>query len=244
MLLLQAAKNQGIASLKRFLAMATAGIPIKTLNKVSGRRLIHFSSREGLLVPNNPFFIVLITLVGCLFIYFMVLLVLSGARLERIRLAARCEWRALRDPAFGVKVEPLLQSAQPEAAPRPSGAPLRFLALLQREGRLLDFLLEDIHAYSDEQVGAAVRDIHRQCQAALKEHLVLQPVLGQPEGNTVEIPSGFDPSAIRLTGNVTGQPPFRGTLQHHGWRVKEIKLAPPPQGQDEFVLMPAEVELV
>jgi hypothetical protein len=115
--------------------------------------------------------------------------------------------------------------------------------LLQREGRLLDFLLENIQAYPDEQIGAAVRDIHRQAQAALKEHLVLEPVLSQSEGAAVEVPAGFDPSAVRLTGNVTGQPPFKGTLQHHGWRVKEIKLAAPPEGQDEFVLMPAEVEL-
>ena len=192
----------------------------------------------------NPVVIALITAAGCLFACLIVIFLLSGLSLGRIRLALRCEWRALRDPAFADKVEPLLRPPPPEAAPRPSGAPLRFLALLQREGRLLDFLLEDIHNYSDQQVGAAVRDIHRQCQAALKEHLVLQPVLGQPEGNTVEIPAGFDPSAIRLTGNVTGQPPFRGTLQHHGWRVKEIKLAPPPEGQDEFVLMPAEVELL
>jgi hypothetical protein len=120
---------------------------------------------------------------------------------------------------------------------------VRVLALLQREGRLLDFLLEDIQSYSDEQVGAAVRDIHRQCQAALKEHLDLQPVLPQGEGSVVEVTPGFDPSAIRLVGNVTGQPPFRGTLQHHGWRVKEIKLSPPPEGQDELILMPAEVEL-
>jgi hypothetical protein len=59
----------------------------------------------------------------------------------------------------------------------------------------------------------------------------------------VEVPPGFDPSAIRLTGNVTGQPPFRGTLQHHGWRVKDYTLQPAPQGQDEFVIQPAEVEL-
>src|SRR5207237_10017492 len=126
---------------------------------------------------------------------------------------------------------------------RPSGAPLRLLALLQREGRLVDFLLEDIQAYPDSQIGAAVRDIHRHCQAALKEHLDLSPIMPQSEGNRVEVPPGFDPSAIRLTGNVSGQPPFHGTLQHHGWRVRELKLAPPPEGQDEFVLQPAEVEL-
>jgi hypothetical protein len=171
-------------------------------------------------------------------------LVFSRGDFKRIRLAIRSEMRVLRDAEFAGRVEKILteQPKPPEPA-KPSGVPLRLLALLQREGRLLDFLLEDIQNYPDTQIGAAVRDIHRQCQAALREHLVLQPVLPQSEGANVEVPTGFDPSAIRLTGNVTGQPPFRGTLQHHGWRVKEFKLAPPPQGQDEFVLMPAEVEL-
>jgi Domain of unknown function (DUF2760) len=131
----------------------------------------------------------------------------------------------------------------PPAPPKPSGAPLRLLALLQREGRLLDFLMEDVQGYQDAQIGAAVRDIHRNCRKALQDHLVLEPVLKESEGASVTVPAGFDPSAIRLTGNVTGQPPFTGTLQHHGWRVKELKLAAPPTGQDEFVVQPAEVEL-
>ena len=189
--------------------------------------------------------IVSLTIIGCLVAYFLLVFILSGANVGRIILALRCEMKALRDPTFRDKVEPLLGAAKPKetAPPKPSGAPLRLLALLQREGRLIDFLLEDIQSYSDADVAAAVRDIHRQCQSTLKEHLVLQPVLSQPERAQVEVPSGFDPSAIRLLGNVTGQPPFKGTLQHHGWRVKEIKLAPLPEGQDEFVLMPAEVEL-
>lgn len=171
-------------------------------------------------------------------------LALAGGSWRRFRKADQIRRRFLADPDFAAKTEHLLDAASaPASPPRPSGAPLRLLALLQREGRLLDFLLEDIAAYSDEQVGAAVRDIHRQCQTALKEHLVLEPIFPQPEGANVEVPSGFDPSAVRLTGNVTGQPPFRGTLQHHGWRVKELKLAPPPEGQDEFIVMPAEVEL-
>jgi hypothetical protein len=151
-------------------------------------------------------------------------------------------WRVMRDPALAEKVQ-LLLAPPPEKPKKPSGVPVRVLALLQREGRLLDFLLEDIKDYPDPQVGAAVRDIHRQCQAALKEHIVLEPVMRQEEGSPVEVPAGFDPSAIRLTGNVTGQPPFKGTLRHHGWRVKEMKLPSPPEGQDELVLMPAEVEL-
>jgi hypothetical protein len=124
-----------------------------------------------------------------------------------------------------------------------SGASLRLLALMQREGRLLDFLLEDIAAYQDAQVGAAVRDIHRGCQKALKEHLTLAPIMPGQEGERVTVPAGFDPSAIRLTGNVTGTPPFAGTLQHHSWRVTGARLAAPHAGQDEFVVAPAEVFL-
>lgn len=154
-------------------------------------------------------------------------------------------FRVLRDDALAIKVEAFLHPPPPPppAPVKPDGRPVRLLALLQREGRLLDFLLEDIQGLPDAQIGAAVRDIHRQSQTALKEHVILEPVMSQPENSSVEVPAGFDPSAIRLTGNVTGQPPFRGTLQHHGWRVKEIKLATPPEGQDEMVLMPAEVEL-
>jgi hypothetical protein len=107
----------------------------------------------------------------------------------------------------------------------------------------VDFLLEDVSGATDAQLGAGVREIHRKCQKLLHEHLVLEPVMGQDEGQQVTVPAGFDPSAVRLTGNVTGQPPFTGTLQHRGWRVKDIKLAKPPAGQDEFVIMPAEVEL-
>jgi len=191
----------------------------------------------------HPLVIAIITLLVLLAVYLMVLVLLAKGNLRRIRLALRCELKILRDASFAAKIEGLLAPPKSEPALKPSGAPLRLLALLQREGRLLDFLMEDIQAYPDAQIGAAVRDIHRQCHAAIKEHLDLQPVLPQPEGATVEITSGFDPAAIRLTGNVTGQPPFRGTLQHHGWRVKQIKLAAPPEGQDEFVLMPAEIDL-
>lgn len=192
-----------------------------------------------------PWSVVLLTIAVMVALALIIHLVLSGGDFGRIRTAIRSHFRALRDPEFAEKVQLLLEPPDPKpvAPPKPSGVPLRLLALLQREGRLLDFLLEDIQGYADPQIGAAVRDIHRKCQTAVKEHLVLEPVMAQAEGANVEVPAGFDPSAIRLTGNVTGQPPFRGTLQHHGWRVKEIKLGAPPEGQDELVLMPAEVEL-
>jgi hypothetical protein len=165
----------------------------------------------------------------------------TAAQLEFMRgdLGSRLHKRLTTDAEFRAKVERMLDPTPP----KPSGEPLRLLALLQREGRLLDFLLEDVHPYSNDQIGAAVRDIHNNCRKAIQDHLVLEPVLKSAEGATVSVPTGFDPSTVRLTGNVTGQPPFTGTLQHHGWRVKELKLAAPPEGQDEFVLQPAEVEL-
>jgi hypothetical protein len=144
------------------------------------------------------------------------------------------------DAAFAKKVEDLFVPPPP---PKPSGEAVRLLGILQREARLIDFLMENIAPYSDEQVGASVRDIHQKAQAAVKKHVKLEPVLPQEEGASVTVPTGFDPSAIRLVGNVTGQPPFKGTLQHAGWRAKSFDIPKPAEGQDEMVLMSAEVEL-
>jgi Domain of unknown function (DUF2760) len=124
-----------------------------------------------------------------------------------------------------------------------SGESLRILALLQAESRLIDFLMEDINAANDTQIGQAVRDIHRKAQIVLKQQLSLEPVLSGNEGQSVTVPAGFDPSAIRVLGNVTGKPPYTGELQHPGWRVKDLKVNPLPEGQDPFVVQPAEVQL-
>lgn len=147
--------------------------------------------------------------------------------------------RAAADPAFAKGLDALFNPPPP----KPSGEPIRLLGLLQREARLLDFLMENIAPYADDQIGASVKDIHAKAQAVLKKHLTLEPVMGQGEGAKVTVQAGFDPSAVRLVGNVSGQPPFSGTLQHAGWRVKAVTLPKPGDGQDEFVLMPAEVEL-
>jgi hypothetical protein len=166
---------------------------------------------------------------------------------KRLLLLFKTEWRIVTDQAFANRVAGLFGAAAKEEKEtkdkKPSAEPLRLLALLQREGRLVDFLLEDIQSYDDAQVGAAVRDIQQKCQAALREHVVMQPVISKAEGENVEIPAGYDPSAVRLTGNLTGKPPFRGVLRHHGWRVQKLSLTPPPSGQDEFIVSPAEVEL-
>jgi hypothetical protein len=154
-------------------------------------------------------------------------------------LGKRVAARAGTDPAFAKKLDELFNPPPP----KPSGEPVRLLGLLQREARLLDFLMENLSAYDDQQIGASVRDIQAKSQGVIKKHLTLEPVFGQEEGARVTVPVGFDPSAIRVVGNVSGQPPFHGTLQHAGWRVRGATLPQPSEGQDEFVLMPAEVEL-
>jgi hypothetical protein len=190
----------------------------------------------------NPVVIIVLTLLAVVILRFLVALAIAGGDVQRLMLTMRVAWRTLRDRSFAEKIRPLLEPAEPKPA-KPSGEPLRLLAVLQRDSRFLDFFMDDLGAAADDQILAFVKKMHPECQASLKDHLVLEPVLPQSEGEQVEVPAGFDPSAIRLLGNVTGQPPFRGTLEHRGWRVKEIKLAPPPAGQDEFILQPAEVFL-
>ena len=127
-------------------------------------------------------------------------------------------------------------------AERDRGAIL-LLGLLQREGRLIDFLQENIEPLEDAQIGAAVRDIHRGCKKALAEHLTIEPVMVEADNATVKIESGFDPSRIRLVGNVAGKPPFSGTLRHPGWRGAGVRLPELPANNDPSVIAPAEVEL-
>jgi len=194
---------------------------------------------------NDPIVLILLTIVAVILLKAAIGIALAGGDILRLRLAYRAWLKLLRDPELYGKLRPLLvpEEAKPAPPPKPSAEPLRLLAVLQRDSRFLDFFMDDINAAQDDQIVAFVKKMHPECQSSLKDHLVLEPVLPQTEGDTVEVPTGFDPSAIRILGNVSGEPPFHGTLQHRGWRVKEIKLAKPPAGQDEFVVQPAEVQL-
>jgi hypothetical protein len=117
------------------------------------------------------------------------------------------------------------------------------LTLFQKKGRLIDFLQEDISIYDDSQIGSAVRNIHKGCQEVLKEHITIEPVLNEQDEASVVVEQGFDPSAIRLTGNVVGNPPFNGILRHCGWRVVSVSMPGTPKEQNLTVIEPAEVEI-
>ena len=179
----------------------------------------------------------------------------SRSFFARLILALRAFKRTLGDEAFADQVARLERGEQPGLAgpaiaeikpplrePPPDSA-LQLLALLQREGRLIDFLEENVTAYSDAEIGGAARVVHEGCYKVLHEYLRLEPARTEAEGARLTLAAGFDAATVRLTGNVVGQPPFTGTLMHRGWRVTEIKLPRLAEGHDVRVLAPAEVEL-
>jgi hypothetical protein len=140
---------------------------------------------------------------------------------------------ALKEPTADV---PVLNETNPDSA-------LQLLGLLQQEGRLVDFLEEDVAQYSDAEIGAAVRVVHEGCRKALHEHLTLLPIRQETEGARITLEQGFDASALRPTGNLVGEPPFSGTLAHRGWRATEVRLPKLAMDHDVHVIAPAEVEL-
>lgn len=120
---------------------------------------------------------------------------------------------------------------------------LQLLALLQRDGRLVDFLQQDIVSFSDADVGAAARVVHEGCKKALSGHVTVEALRSEEEGTKIVLEAGFDAKVVKLTGNVHGEAPFKGTLRHKGWRATTITLPELVAGHDARVLAPAEIEL-
>lgn len=175
----------------------------------------------------------------------------------RIGLAFATFFRILGDAGFAARIaHPVAPTpiALPEPA-KPADPPparlhaaderaaLQLLALLQREGRFVDFLEEDIAGFSDAQIGAAARAVHEGCKKVLREHLPIAPIRAEDEGAKVTLEPGFDATANRLSGKVRGEPPFTGTVQHRGYRVAEVKLPKLHDDHDARIVAPAEIEL-
>ncbi len=161
---------------------------------------------------------------------------------------------AVASPAAGVSIPGSGPAGpSPESGARPAAdqaharegteRAIQMLALLQRDGRLVDFFTEDIGEYDDAQVGAAVRDMHETCRDTLNRYLTLQPVVAGEEGKPFTVEAGFDPATIKLIGNVTGRLPVRGVLRHHGWKAGDVRLPDVPVGESRSVIAPAEVEI-
>ena len=137
---------------------------------------------------------------------------------------------------------PKTQTASTPAAPRPSDGALQMLSILQRDARVIDFIMEDIVAYTDDQVGAAVRGLHDQARESLARYVKLEPVIDGVEG-TFTKPAVSDPAAVKFVGNVPAGKPSGGLLRHKGWRAGKIDLPPLNPKQDSSILAPAEIEV-
>ncbi len=164
--------------------------------------------------------------------------------------------------AILVLIAAFLQPRQKAPSPTPADQPVRpaperpqasradaeivhFLAMLQEKGRLVDFLMDDINAYGDAQVGAAARVVHAGCKGVLQEHFSIKPVRTEQEGSTVQVPAGYSADEYRLVGKIAGSAPFSGVLVHGGWKTDIVKL---PQllrvAADPLpAIAPAEVEV-
>jgi len=174
--------------------------------------------------------------------------------LSRLWFAWLCFFRVLFDGRFAARVwgarAPSRLSA-PEPAPAAPSAPeipalgpaLQLLSLLQREGRLIDFVQQDIASFSDADVGAAARVVHEGCRRALREHATIGPLRIEEEGAHVTLAAGFDPDEVKLVGDVRGEPPYQGVLRHRGWRATKLELPRVVGKHDARIVAPAEVEL-
>lgn len=185
----------------------------------------------------------------------------------RLWMAWICFFQIIFRPAFARAILPAYHDLR-EGLPLPAGTPqpvaaktapppapkapppeevhrsaLFLLSMLQREGRFVDFLQEEVAPFSDAEVGAAARIVHEGCRKVVRQYVQVSPVRTEGEGASVTVPAGFDAHRIRLTGNVQGQPPYSGTLKHPGWEVKQVSLPPPPESVDPKILAAAEVEL-
>jgi Domain of unknown function (DUF2760) len=171
--------------------------------------------------------------------------------LGRIPLAISVFWRIIFNGEFAQNAWRLRQGAGPQPAAKPAAllqeagpaAALQLLGLLQQDGRFIDFIQEDIAGFSDADIGAAARVVHEGCRKVMREHFTLEAVRGEAEGTPVTLEPGFDAAALRLAGNVVGEPPFRGTLTHKGWIAKQTRLPKLAVGHKVNILAPAEVEL-
>lgn len=172
---------------------------------------------------------------------FLLILLVSVLAALIIWLFVRSSLKAAAEDS--AKKPPVAQRDPEEAELSDRRLFLHMFAAMQRDGRLMDFLSEDLDQYEDEQIGSAVRNIHAGCRKVVQKYLDPEPVLQQEEGETVTLPEDFDPGLITLTGKVTGKPPFTGILRHKGWQVGKIELPKLSGRQNARIIAPAEIEV-
>lgn len=154
---------------------------------------------------------------------------------------------ALENPAHK---RPTTPAAIPAPAPKPTPpAPTRsdaitLLALLQREARLVDLVQQPLTGFTDDQIGAAARDVLTNTATVLKRVLDIAPASSEDEGASITIPADYDAGATTLSGNVPSTGPYNGKIVHAGWKAKKCDLPAWTGGKAAaMVIAPVEVEV-
>ncbi len=153
--------------------------------------------------------------------------------MKRLQRALKAFFNALKDPSIDKNSS---QHSEDDGH-------LRFLFLLQRSSRLIDFLKEDLTSFSDAQIGMAVRKIQSESARCLEEFVQIRPILEESEGSSFIVPEGYDPAKIKVVGKVRGNPPYQAIVRHKGWKALKQSL---PKRIDEgtaSMICPAEVEI-
>ncbi|OQX09629.1 MAG: hypothetical protein BWK80_46645 [Desulfobacteraceae bacterium IS3] len=219
-------------------------------NKVNFPQLNEFIRQANLVTDMLKVFFVPVS-TGVLFLFGFMLWLFSRRSFVKLM-----EKSYLISANMKAKVKPSESLKKPSAAPVPPAAAakerkendnrmfLHLLSVLQKEGRLLDFFSEDLEQYEDDQIGGAVRSIHENCKKAMSKYMASKPVLEENEGDEIVIQPGFDSNAVKLTGNVTGEPPFKGIVRHKGWKTARLELPALSGDRDPNIIAPAEVEIV
>jgi hypothetical protein len=158
------------------------------------------------------------------------------------RVALLKEGGAPAEPTSPVELPAEAAHAPPPDAPHHShGSALQLLTLLQREGRFVDFVQQELAAFGDADIGAAARVVHEGCRRAIRAHARVVSVRNEAEGSTLTLESVGE--EVKLVGNVAGSAPFRGVLRHRGWRVEDLRLPTVVGAHDPALIAPAELEL-
>ena len=143
---------------------------------------------------------------------------------------------------------PTSEAQEPVTAKIPKlhtdGSAIQMLAELQKEGRLIDFLEEDLSQYEDEEIGSSVRTIHEGCKKVMDQCLKKEKIIDQEEESSVRVNGDYDVHELKLSGRVSDKFPLKGVLVHPGWKVTSFKLKERSSNSSaQQVLAPAEVEI-
>lgn len=164
-----------------------------------------------------------------------------GNFFRNFKLACRAFFRAFKEPE---KMQMFIENQEPpKQSETPDRSHMQLLYYLQHSGRLIDFLKEDIQAFSDAQIGAAARKIHQDCAQTIEELVTVRPLRDETEGATIQVLKGYNPAEIKVVGKIKGEPPFTGVLVHRGWKAHKLSLPKKTAEQIADVICPAEVEV-